>query len=148
MIFIFGLVPMIWKCQGNLRGVCSCSEVSFQKMIVMFGLVPMSWTCQANFRGICSCSEVSFQKMIFIFGLVPMIWKWQVNFRGFAAVLRSLFKRWYSFLDWCPRFESVRSISGGVQLLLGLFSKDDIHIWIGAHDLEMAGQFQGVCSCS
>ena len=37
------------------------------------------------------------------------------------------------------------SISGGgLQLFLGpFFSKDDIHIWTGAHDLEMAGQFQG-----
>ena len=32
---------------------------------------------------------------------------------------------------------------GGLQLFLDLFSKDDIHIWTGAHDLEMAGQFRG-----
>ena len=37
---------------------------------------------------------------------------------------------------------------GGLQLFLDLFSKDDIHIWTGAHDLEMAGQFQVVRSCS
>ena len=32
---------------------------------------------------------------------------------------------------------------GGLQLFLGLFSKDDIHIWAGAHDLKMPCQFQG-----
>ena len=35
------------------------------------------------------------------------------------------------------------SISGGLRLFLGLFSKDDIHIWTGAHDLKMSCQFQG-----
>ena len=35
------------------------------------------------------------------------------------------------------------SISGGLQLFLGLFSKDDIHAWTGAHDLKVSGQFQG-----
>ena len=34
-------------------------------------------------------------------------------------------------------------ISGGLQLFLGLFSKDDIHSWTGAHDLKVSGQFQG-----
>ena len=56
--------------------------------------------------------------MIFILGLAPMIWKCQVNFRGLAAVLRSLVKSWYSFLDWCPCFESVMSISGGSAAVL------------------------------
>ena len=32
---------------------------------------------------------------------------------------------------------------GGLQLLLGLDSKDDIHSWTGAHDLKVPGQFQG-----
>ena len=32
---------------------------------------------------------------------------------------------------------------GGLQLFLGLFSKDDIHAWAGAHDLKVAAQFQG-----
>ena len=32
---------------------------------------------------------------------------------------------------------------GGLQLLLGLDSKDDIHSWTGAHDLKVSGQFHG-----
>ena len=32
---------------------------------------------------------------------------------------------------------------GGLQLFSGLFSKDDIHSWTGAHDLKVSGQFQG-----
>ena len=32
---------------------------------------------------------------------------------------------------------------GGLQLFLGLDSKDDIHSWTGAHDLKVSGQFQG-----
>ena len=51
--------------------------------------------------------------MIFTLGLVPMKGNCQVNFRG------------------------------GLQLFLGLFSKDDIHIWTGAHDLKMSVKFQG-----
>ena len=35
------------------------------------------------------------------------------------------------------------SISGGLQLFLGLDSKDDIHSWTDAHDLKVSGQFQG-----
>ena len=35
------------------------------------------------------------------------------------------------------------SISRGLQLFLGLSSKDDIHSWTGAHDLKVSGQFQG-----
>ena len=31
----------------------------------------------------------------------------------------------------------------GLQLFVGLSSKDDIHSWTGAHDLKVAGQFQG-----
>ena len=34
-------------------------------------------------------------------------------------------------------------LQGGLQLFLGLFSKDDIHSWAGAHDLKVPGQFQG-----
>ena len=30
-----------------------------------------------------------------------------------------------------------------MQLFSGLLSKDDIHSWIGAHDLKVSGQFQG-----
>ena len=30
---------------------------------------------------------------------------------------------------------------GGLQLFLGLDSKDDIHSWTGAHDLKVSGQF-------
>jgi len=29
-------------------------------------------------------------------------------------------------------------MSGGLQLFLGLCSKDDIHSWAGAHDLKMS----------
>ena len=32
---------------------------------------------------------------------------------------------------------------GGLQLSLGLFSKDDMHAWTGAHDLKVADQAQG-----
>ena len=32
---------------------------------------------------------------------------------------------------------------GGLQLFSGLFSKDDIHSWTGAHDLKVSGQFHG-----
>ena len=35
------------------------------------------------------------------------------------------------------------SISGGLQLFLGLFSKDGTHSWTGAHDLKVSGQVQG-----
>ena len=28
-------------------------------------------------------------------------------------------------------------------MFLGLFSKDDIHSWTGAHELKVSGQFQG-----
>ena len=34
-------------------------------------------------------------------------------------------------------------VQGGLQLFLGLVSKDDIHSWTGAHDLKVSGQFQG-----
>ena len=30
-----------------------------------------------------------------------------------------------------------------MQLFSGLFSKDDIHSWTGAHDLKVSGQCQG-----
>ena len=32
---------------------------------------------------------------------------------------------------------------GGLRLLLGLVSEDNIHSWTGAHDLKVSGQFQG-----
>ena len=35
------------------------------------------------------------------------------------------------------------SRSGGLQLFVGLSSKDDIHSWTGAHDLKVSGQYQG-----
>ena len=35
------------------------------------------------------------------------------------------------------------SISGGLQLCSGFFSKDDLHFGNGAHDLKVSCQFQG-----
>ena len=168
MIFILGLGPMIWKCQVNFRGFAVVLRgFSTDGLHLWHGAHDLKLSCR--FQGGGQLFLGLFSKDDVILGLVPMMWKCQVNLGGFAAVLRSLFKRWYSFVDWCPRFESGWSISGCLQLFSGLFSKDDIHSWTGAHDLKVSGQFfkddihswtgthdlkmsgqffRGVCSCS
>ena len=54
------------------------------------------------------------------------------------------FQKMIFILGLVPMIESVMSISGGLQLFVGLFAKDDIHSWTGAHALKV--NFRGFAS--
>ena len=180
MIFILGLVTVIWKCQVNFRGFAAAPRSLFTRCYSFLDWCPWFEHGRSTSGGFSAVRRSLFKRWYSFLDW----WPWFESVRsisrgvrlllglcsqdvihswtgahdlkvsgqfqgGFAAVLRSLVKSWYSFLDWCPWFESARSISGVLQLFLGLFSKDDIHIWSGAHDfLFCQVNFRGPCSCS